>query len=58
MTEKFKYEVLSYGNIYFYDGEKIFFIKCLNKKNSKPENYKCFQLESKNIFIFIIIYYY
>lgn len=55
LSEKFKNEILSNGNINFYDGEKITFIKCFNKKISNPESYKCFQVERKK---YIILYYY
>ena len=45
-TEKFIREILSYGNIKYYDGEKIQAYKCINKSLSNPENYRCFQLET------------
>ena len=46
-TEKFKKEILYNGNVYFFDGEKINFIKCFNKKLITPNNYKCFQVDGK-----------
>ena len=46
-TEKFKQEILLFGNVYFYAGEKIHFIKCLNKQLLKPDNFKCFEVEGK-----------
>jgi len=44
-TSKFANDVLSYGNVNFYDGDKIHEIKCINKSLSNPENYKCIQLD-------------
>ena len=44
-TSKFAQDVLSYGNVKFYDGNQIYDIKCINKSLSHPENYKCLQLD-------------
>ena len=44
-TSKFAEDVLSYGNVKFYDGNQIYDIKCINKSLSHPENYKCLQLD-------------
>ena len=44
-SSKFANEVLSYGNVKFYDGNQIYNIKCISKSLSHPENYKCLQVD-------------
>ena len=44
-TSKFRNEILTYGNINFYRGGKIYKIKCIDSSLSNPENYNCFQLD-------------
>ena len=47
LSEKFRQEILSNGNLYFFNDDQIIFIKCLNKNISKPDYYKCFQVNGK-----------
>lgn len=51
-SEKFKQEILYNGNVYFYDEDNIYCIKCLNKKVKNPDNYKCFEMKGKKLIIF------
>jgi len=32
-------------------------IKCINNKLSKPENYKCFEIKGKYLFLMLNFYY-
>ena len=57
LTPKFRQEILSNGNIHFYDGEKVYFLKCFNKKISQPNNYKCLLVNGKIQIIYFINYY-
>ena len=52
--ETFKKEILSYGNVKFYENENVFELDCINKNLAKPENYKCFVIKGKNYIIFIL----
>ncbi len=49
-SPRFKQEILSTGNVYFFDDKKIYGIKCTNENLANPENYKCFEIEGKKIF--------
>ena len=44
-SSKFANDVLSYGNVKFYDENQIYNIKCISKSLSHPENYKCLQVD-------------
>ena len=47
--ETFKKEILSYGNVIFFDdNNNIFKFECSNKNMTKIGNYKCFDVKSKS----------
>ena len=54
-TDRFKKEVLSYGNVLFFDDKKIYPIKCINRDLRRPENYRCCEIECKKLW-FTIFY--
>ena len=50
--EVFKKEILSNGNVKYFEDNKIYNIKCNNQKLTKIGNYKCFDIKGKNILFF------
>ena len=54
--EIFKKEVLSYGNVKYYENGNIYEVECINKNLNKPGNYKCFGIKGKKLLMnFMII---
>ena len=57
LSKEFQSEILSFGYVKFYKGEKLCkIIECNNNQIIRPPNYNCFLLEGKNIF-YINLYY-
>ena len=46
--EAFQKEILSYGNVEFIDGNRVYKFECINKNLEKVGNYRCFEIKGKN----------
>ena len=52
--EAFQKEILSNGNVEFFEDNKVYEFECTNKNLSKIVSYKCFDIKGKIYFILFI----